>query len=60
MYIGKLNHLVCFSLSNVTVSETGNVPAMKRNGNPLKGESLYIYWQEKIYSGIDIEVNPKV
>ena len=56
MYIGNLNHMVDFSASNVTVSETGNMPALKKNGNPLQGESLYIYWKEKIHSGIDIRL----
>lgn len=56
MYVGNLNHLVRFSPDHVTVTETGKVPAMRKNGNPLKGESLFVYWQEKIYSGIDIRL----
>ena len=56
MYVGNLNHLVRFLPDYVTVTETGKVPAMRKNGNPLKGESLFVYWQEKIYSGIDIRL----
>ena len=56
MYIGNLNHLVRFSISNVTVTEQGTVPAMMRSGNPLQGESLYVGWREKVNSNMDIRL----
>ena len=56
MYIGKLNHLTQFSLSNVTLSVTGTVPNMTYSGNPLLGERLFVTWKDKIYSGIDVRL----
>ena len=56
MYIGKLNHLTRFSISNVTLSVTGAVPNMNQSGNPLLGERLFVTWNDKICSGIDIRL----
>ena len=56
MYIGKLNDLVSFSLSCVTLSVLKTVPNMTKTGNPLLGESLFVPWKEKISSGVDIRL----
>ena len=34
----------------------GTVPNMTQSGNPLLGESFFVTWREKIYSGIDIRL----
>jgi len=56
MYIGKLNHLARFSLSDVTLSVLKTVPHITQTGNPLLGESFFIPWKEKISSGVDIRI----
>lgn len=56
MYIGKLNDLISFSPSNVTLSVQKKVPALTESGNPLKGEPLFVNWKDKAFSDLDIRL----
>ncbi len=56
MYVGKLNDLISFSPSNVTLSLLKKVPTLTESGNPLKGEPLFVNWRDKAFSDIDIRL----
>lgn len=56
MYIGKLNDLISFSPSNITVATTKKTPKMTRSGNPLEGEAFYVSWRDKAFANLEIRL----
>ena len=51
-----LNELIVFSDTCVTLSNSGATPPLLRSGDPFRGGELFIHWQEKIATAVDIRL----
>lgn len=57
MYIGKLNQIDAGINYQIYKKDTQEIPKIKVDGNPLRGEQVFVSWKELLETGVDIRVS---